>query len=174
MTDRSDLLPAERDEQTRLHEVGVADDIDFRAMAVVANVFRVAMAAKERLERNVLVQERLSFRAFNVLWVLWVWGEMDAQRLAADTNIAKGTLTGVVTTLERRDLVIRQRDRFDRRRVFVGCTDAGEALMRDLFTRFNAEERRMVSGLTDDQSDDLAKLLRGVLGSMEVTNVRTA
>ena len=47
-------------------------------MAVVANVFRVASAARGHLERTVLADAELSFTAFTVMWVLWVWGELGA------------------------------------------------------------------------------------------------
>ena len=70
-------------------------------MAAVANVFRSASAARGYLERTVLADVGLSFTAFTVMWVLWVWGEMETRDLAVDAGITKGTLTGVVGTLER-------------------------------------------------------------------------
>ena len=69
-------------------------------MAAVANVFRVASAARAHLERTVLAEVGLSFTAFTVMWVLWVWGETESRELAIDAGITKGTLTGVVGTLE--------------------------------------------------------------------------
>jgi len=166
-SDGIQLVQAERDVQARLEQVGVDAAVDFRSMAVVANVFRVATAAKHHLERTVLAREGLSFSAFTVLWVLWVWGEMEAQHLAVEADVAKGTLTGVVTTLERRGLVTRRRHGSDGRRVLVGCTPAGEALMAELFARFNEGEQRIVAGLGAERSDELADLLRSVLRSME-------
>ena len=73
-------------------------------MAAVANVFRVASAARSHLERTVLAGVGLSFTAFTVMWVLWVWGEMESRELAIDAGVTKGTLTGVVGTLEGRGL----------------------------------------------------------------------
>ncbi len=166
-TDRSELLRAEQDVQARLHQVGIDVEVDFRSMAVVANVFRVASAARGHLERTVLAPAGLSFSAFTVLWVLWVWGEMEAHDLAAEAGVTKATLTGVVTTLERRNLVSRRRHGADGRRVLVACTPDGEALMGQLFTRFNEGERRIVGGLDDTESGELAHLLRCMLRSME-------
>ena len=74
-TDDGDLLRAERDVEARLAEVGIDVDLDFASMAVVANVFRVASTARSHLERTVLADVGLSFTAFTVMWVLWVWGE---------------------------------------------------------------------------------------------------
>ena len=51
------------------------------------------------------------------MWVLWVWGEMETRELAIDAGITKATLTGVVGTLERRELVVRRRSSPDGRLV---------------------------------------------------------
>ena len=160
-------MKAERDVHDRLAELGIDVDLDFASMAAVANVFRVASAARGHLERTVLAGEGLSFTAFTVMWVLWVWGEMESRELAIDAGVTKGTLTGVVGTLERRGLVARRRDTIDGRLVRVSTTAAGDAMMAGLFARFNAGERRVVAGLDDDESAQLAHLLRKVLRSME-------
>src|SRR5262245_41637042 len=136
-------------------------------MAVVANVFRVASAARVHLERTVLAEVGLSFTAFTVMWVLWVWGETETRELAVDAGVTKGTLTGVVGTLERRGLVTRRRHAGDGRPGRVSATAAGDALMARLFARFNAGEARIVSGLDADEARQLAALLRGVLHSLE-------
>jgi len=162
-----DLLRAERDVQQRLDELGLAVDLDFASMAVVANVFRVASAARSHLERTVLADAGLSFTAFTVMWVLWIWGETSAHELAIDAGITKGTLSGVVGTLERRDLVSRRRDEGDGRVVRIALTAAGGSVMTTLFGRFNAGERRIVSGLDAAESAQLAALLRGVLRTVE-------
>jgi MarR family transcriptional regulator, organic hydroperoxide resistance regulator len=166
-SDDVDLLRAERDVQQRLDELGLAVDLDFASMAVVANVFRVASAARGHLERTVLADVGLSFTAFTVMWVLWIWGEMESRDLAIDAGITKGTLTGVVGTLERRGLVARRRDAADGRLVRVASTPSGDTLMAGLFARFNEGETRIVSGLGADESRQLATLLRGVLRSVE-------
>jgi MarR family transcriptional regulator, organic hydroperoxide resistance regulator len=169
-TDAGDLLRAERDVSARLDELGLGLDVDFAAMAVVANVFRVASAARVHLERTVLSEVGLSFTAFTVMWVLWIWGETETRELAVDAGVTKGTLTGVVGTLERRGLVNRRRHAGDGRLVRVSTTAAGNALMARLFARFNAGEARIVSGLDADESRQLAALLRGVLHSLEAVD----
>ena len=75
--------------------------------------------------------------------MLWVWGEMETAELASECDLAKGTLTGMVTTLERQGLVERNRVAADRRRVTVALTDDGLATIEDLFPRFNEFEQTM-------------------------------
>ena len=166
--DAGDLLRAERDVEKRLEELGIDVDLDFVSMAAVANVFRVASAARGHLERTVLAEAGLSFTAFTVMWVLWVWGEMETRDLALDAGISKGTLSGVVATLERRELVVRRRVPGDGRLVRVAATPAGDALMATLFARFNEGETLVLAALDDAEARQLAHLLRKILRSMEV------
>ena len=165
--DAEDLLRAERDVQARLTGLGIDVDLDFSSMAAVANVFRVASAARSHLERTVLAGVGLSFSAFTVMWVLWVWGEMESRDLAIDAGITKGTLTGVVGTLEGRGLVRRRRADGDGRLVLVSVTADGAALMEALFARFNEGEARVVAALDSDEREQLALLLRKVLRSIK-------
>ena len=109
----------------RLGELDIEMDLDVGPTAVVANVLRVAGAVRGHLERTVLADVDLSFTAFTVLWVLWIWGEQEPRELAADAGVTKGTLSGVVGTLEGRGLVVRRRDPADGRLVHVSATAAG-------------------------------------------------
>jgi MarR family transcriptional regulator, organic hydroperoxide resistance regulator len=166
-SDGRELLQVEEDVAARLRAAGIEHEVDFSSMAAVANVFRVASAARHHLERSVLAEAGLSFTAFTVLWVLWVWGESEFRDVAVDSGVAKGTLTGVVTTLERRGLVARRRHPDDRRLILVSCTQAGDDLMVGLFPCFNDGESRVVSGLASADVRRLAQLLRTVLRTIE-------
>lgn len=158
-----DATDAERAVAARTDELG----IDATAMAAVSNIFRVATTIRNHMERTVLAKPDLSFTAFTVLWVLWIWGEQEARHVADESGISRGTLTGVVTTLERRGLVRRRRHPDDKRSVLVAATDAGEALMADLFPQFNAEEAKVSNRLTSDQKTDLADALRTILWTVD-------
>lgn len=157
MTD--DLLRAERDIRDRL----AGEPFDFEAAQAIQNIYRAASAVRVRAERELLNERSLTWGGFTMLWVLWVWGTTDSSSLAAECGVAKGTMTGMVTTLERRGLVERRRDAADRRRVEVQLTEAGEAVISELYPRFNALEVELTSGLSADQQQRLAGLLRVVI-----------
>lgn len=163
--DAGELLRPEHDAAERFARLGL--DVDMASTSVVANLFRASGAARSNLERTVLAPEGLSFGAFTVLWVLWVWGETEFRHLAADAGVTKGTLTGVVTTLERRDLVTRRRHDGDRRLMTVASTSEGDAVMARVFPRFNDGERRIVSGLDEAEARHLAHLLRKVVRAVD-------
>jgi DNA-binding MarR family transcriptional regulator len=154
-------LPAEREVRERLGHL----PLDFGAMAVVSNVFRASTAVRRHLENRVLAPHRLSWTSFVVLWVLWVWGEMESRDVAAAVGVTRSTCTGVVTTLERRELVRRTRGTVDARMVRVSLTAAGTRLIERLFPEFNREEAALTAHLSAGQRDALAGALRSLLGA---------
>jgi DNA-binding MarR family transcriptional regulator len=95
--------------------------------------------------------------------VLWIWGEMEARHRAAEANVTKGTLTGVLDTLERRGLVVRRRHDEDRRLVSVSLTEAGEQLIAAVYPAFNAQESRIAALLPPDDRERIAHGLREIV-----------
>jgi DNA-binding MarR family transcriptional regulator len=159
MSDADRLLPAERRVLERLGHL----PLDFRAMWAVSNLFRASAAIRRHMEAKVLADDRLSWTSFVVLWVLWVWGEMESRDLAAAVGISRPTSTGVVTTLERRGLVRRRKNAADGRMVRVSLTEPGEAKIGELFPRFNAEEAAVTAHLSPEEQEAMASMLRSML-----------
>jgi DNA-binding MarR family transcriptional regulator len=163
MTDPGGLLPAE---QKVLDALGHLP-LDFRAMAAVSNLFRASAAIRRNMESKVLAGDRLSWTSFVVLWVLWVWGEMESRDLAAAVGISRPTSTGVVGTLERRGFVQRARSAEDGRMVRVSLTRTGQRKIEELFPRFNAEEVAVTAHLSGEDQEQLARTLRSMLRAVE-------
>ncbi|HET9672615.1 MAG TPA: MarR family winged helix-turn-helix transcriptional regulator [Actinomycetota bacterium] len=158
-----DLLPAER----KVLEALGDRPLDFRAMWAISNVFRSSTALRRHLEATVLAADRLSWTGFTALWVLWIWGEMEARDFAGAVGISRPTATGVVTTLQRRRLVRRRKASADGRVVLLSLTPSGRRKIEDLFPRFNAEEVRVASILPSADQDRLARMLRRLLANVD-------
>lgn len=141
--------------------------LDFTAMAVASNLFRAANAVRNHFERTVLARENLSWTAFVVLWVTWIWEPIETRQIAIEGGISKATLTGVLSTLESRGWLARSRSATDGRLVEVSLTDDGRTLMSTLFPAFNGEEQRVVEPLTEARREELAELLRAVTTHVE-------
>ena len=150
------LLPAERKVMDHLGHL----PLDFNAMWMVSNLFRASTAVRRKMEAEVLATDRLSWTAFTVLWVLWVWGEMDSRKLAAAAGVSRPTTTGVVSTLARRSLVRRSRVAVDGRLVRVSLTRSGRRMIEELFPRFNAKEREVAGLFPGPDQERLADMLR--------------
>ena len=159
----SDLVRAERDIRNRIGE----QPLDFAAMAAVSNIYRAANVIRNHLERKVLADEDLSWAAFTVLFVLWIWGDQQTRHLAAEAGVTKGTLTGVLKTLEKRGLARRRSHEDDGRLVLVGLEPKGVAVIERLFPAFNLGEALVSSSLTEPEKEQLATLLRKIIRSAE-------
>jgi len=136
-------------------------------MAAVANIYRAASAVRQHLENSVLRGSDLTWTAFVVLWVVWVWGESGTRHVAEEAGISKGTLTGVARTLESRGLLQRSAHPTDGRLVLLRLTDKGEELMQRVFPQFNEEESFVTGRLTDEECRSLAEGLRSVVLQVE-------
>ncbi|MFH8617219.1 MarR family winged helix-turn-helix transcriptional regulator [Streptomyces sp. NPDC017979] len=136
-------------------------------MAMVGNIHRAAAAVRQHVENSVLRGSDLTWTGFVVLWVVWIWGQMETRLVAAEAGISKGTLTGVARTLESRGLVRRSEHPSDGRRVLLALTDEGEELMQSLFPEFNEEEVFVAAQLSDEESRQTADALRRVVVQIE-------
>lgn len=137
------------------------------AMAAVANIYRAAAATRLHVENSVLREAELTWTGFVVLWVVWIFGEMETRHVAEEAGISKGTLTGVARTLESRGLIVRSAHPSDGRLVLLSMTDAGEELMGRLFPAFNAEEAFVTAKLSTAECVRLAELLRRIVAHLE-------
>jgi MarR family transcriptional regulator, organic hydroperoxide resistance regulator len=156
------VLQAEKDIRARLK----GQHFDFTAMSAISNVYRAGTAVRNHMERTVLSEYDLSWVAFTVLWVLWIWGAQETAHVASEAGVTKGTLTGVVKTLQTRKFVRRLPHKDDRRRVSIELTAAGERCIVGLFPKFNAHEREAVGSLSVAEQRELARLLRKVTQSI--------
>ena len=157
------LAETERQVETKLNGL----TIDFRATAVASNLFRAATAVRNHFERTVLSQHDLSWTAFVVLWVVWIWEPIETRQIAEEGGFSKATLTGVLTTLEGRGLVLRRKSDTDGRLVLVDLTQPGRDLMVELFPEFNAGEVAVSSMFSEAQKDQLADMLRALTAFAE-------
>ena len=64
--------------------------IDLRSMALVSNIHRASGVIREHFERSVLEDSDLHWSAFVTLWCLWIYGDLETRRLAAETSGVKG------------------------------------------------------------------------------------
>jgi MarR family transcriptional regulator, organic hydroperoxide resistance regulator len=157
------LLPAERKIVDELGHL----PLDFRAMWAVSNVFRSGAALRRHLESTVLAKDRLSWTAFTGLWVLWIWGEMEARDFASAVGISRPTATGVLSTLHGRRYVKRRKASKDGRVVLLSLTASGRRKIEELFPRFNAEEAQVASVLSAEEQDRFAEMLRTLFRRVE-------
>lgn len=138
-------------------------NLDHQAMAVVSNLFRAANSVRNYIERNVLATSDLTWTAFVVMWVCWIWGPTETRVVAEESGISKATLSGVLNTLGKRGLVTRDRDPVDGRLVIASLTPTGTELLERLFPKINDAEREVSRLIEGDQREQAAALLRSLV-----------
>ena len=141
--------------------------LDMPAMAAVSNVYRAAGALRNHFERTALAPHNLTWTGWVVLWVVWIWEEIETRHVAVEAGISKGTLTGVAGTLEKRGLLERRTHPDDGRRVLLRLSPAGLQLMTELFPVFNKQEAQVVEPLSPEELRVLAGALRKIVVGME-------
>jgi len=165
--DDRDLVKAERDVRAAFEGL----DLNLGALTAVSNIFRAATAVRNHMENGVLAEHDLSWSAFTTVFVLRVWGEMDARSLASEAGVTAATLTGVMKTLEGRQMLKRRNDRVDGRRVMVSITPKGRKVVDDIMPKFNRHEALVTQALDDGELDDMARFLRVVLRTVDAIDL---
>ena len=89
--------------ERRVNERLEHQSLDFSSMAVTSNLFRAATAVRNYLERTVLAKEELSWTAFVVLWVVWIWEPIETRQIADEGGFSKATLTCLLYTSDAAD-----------------------------------------------------------------------
>jgi len=142
-------------------------DLNGRSVSIISNAFRLTSIIRNYAEKHVFKQFNLSFSGFVVMWVLWVWGDLETAKLAKNAGIAKSTLTGILITLEKHGYCQRLSHPSDARRVVVHISSTGEELMEKVFSKYHEIEDVAVSDLTDDEFETTIDSLGTMLQTME-------
>lgn len=140
--------------------------INLDSMALVSNIHRASGFIRDHFERAVLQEADLHWSAFVTMWCLWIYGELETRRLAAEAGVAKSTLSSILNMLEGRKLVRRRTNELERRLVIVNLTATGAELISSLFPKFNAEETRIVARLSPKQIQAATDAIRLILATI--------
>jgi DNA-binding MarR family transcriptional regulator len=144
-------------------------ELDVRPQGVIGRLHRLAGHLTEQL---LVVYRRygLGEGEFDVLATLRRAGEPFERapgELAQFTMVTTGAMTKRIDRLERDGLVTRRRSTIDGRGRVVALTKAGRELIDRAFAEHMANERRLLSELTDDEAAQLEKLLTTWLARVE-------
>ncbi|SEM09658.1 MarR family winged helix-turn-helix transcriptional regulator [Nonomuraea pusilla] len=147
-------------------------DANVSAMGVVGRVSR-ASRLLERGVKEFFAEHGLEAWEFDMLATLLRSenATMCMKDLSASAMVSPGALTNRMDHLVERGLVERHPAPHNRRMTMVVLTDEGRALAGDLLDLHLANEERLLEGLTQDERDALAGLLRKLLVSLGDTRL---
>jgi DNA-binding MarR family transcriptional regulator len=144
-------------------------DLDLEPLAVVARLGRAAALTDRALE-EFFAEHGLSRALWDVLASLRREGppyRLSPTQLYRGLMRTSGTITNRLTQLQRAGLIRRVPDPADGRGLLVELTPKGRRLVDGLAAEHMANERRLLAGLTETEREELAVLLRKLLGGLE-------
>lgn len=144
-------------------------DLDSSPLHIIGRISRLADLVDELL-RPVFAAQGLSDGDFDVLATLRRLGspyELTPTELGVRTMVTSGAITKRVDRLIRAGLVERRVSELDARGRHVRLTDRGRTLMDQLYPVHLRNEERLLAGLTAQEREQLASLLRKAGASME-------
>ena len=103
------------------------DTYGIRILKSLRRIIRASAIHSRKLDHDF----KITAPQMTCLYSLANYTDMTQSELSKEVNLSISTVNGVVDRLERKGLVVRDRDTKDRRKVFVRLTDAGRELIKD-------------------------------------------
>lgn len=122
-------------------------------------LMRAAESVTARTNRTIAAAG-LTISQFGVLEALYHLGPLCQKDLAKKILKSTGNITMVIDNLEKRSLVLRERDPQDRRYYSVKLTDGGERLIGSIFPGHAAAIVEEMGVLTEAEQAELGRLCR--------------
>ncbi len=97
---------------------------------------------------------------FGVLELLYHKGSQPLQQIGGKVLMSSGNITYVIDKLEKKGYVKRRYSADDRRLIFADITDLGKQFIEEVFPRHSEVIHDAVSGLTVEEKQIVAKLLK--------------
>jgi len=124
-------------------------------------MMRAADAVTTRMHRH-LADTSLTLSQFGVLEVLYHKGSLCQRDIGEKILKTSGNMTMVIDNLEKRELVVREKDLADRRRMVVKLTEKGLNMIQTLFPKHAAVAAETFSVLESNELATLGKLLKKI------------
>ncbi len=141
------------------HYKGTEEEV--RALDAFIKLTRAAESINNRLS-PLLNEWNLSISQFGVLEVLYHLGAMNLGELGQKLLKSGGNITMVVDNLEKRNLLIRRRNKADRRYVSVELTEKGRQLIGSIFPKHVRNIVNEMNPLKPEEQKDLSLLCKKI------------
>lgn len=112
-----------------------------------------------RLSGEVVGDHGITPSQYYILNILWEQDSMALSAIASQQCCSRSTITGIIDTMEKNDLVFRHRPGEDRRVIQVRLTEKGKSLKRELSNVNEFFNDCCGKGLKDNEFDLLKNLL---------------
>ncbi len=136
---------------------------DSTKVALALNTFTKLIRAAETVTTDVhaeLAKHNLTVSQFGVLEALFHLGPMCQRDIAKKILKSTGNITMVIDNLEKRELVLRQRNEKDRRYFDIHLTQKGQELIADIFPDHALRIMKKMARLSKAEQQELGRLCK--------------
>ena len=113
----------------------------------------------EKLQRKIIQKENLTTAQYSILQQLWKTDGVQFKILADACCCSQSTVTGIVDTMEKKDIVVRKENPDDRRSKLVILTKKGKSLEKEA-PKINSILDNCCSGFDSNDVELLSILLK--------------
>lgn len=110
--------------------------------------------------RPVLNQAGITEQQWRIIRLLSQHGTLDFQELSQQTSILRPSLTGILTRLEKLELVMRLKPASDQRRVFLKLTENGLQLFEHISLLMDEQTQQLENDFSSKKLQQLENLLK--------------
>ena len=130
---------------------------------VLSKAYRTASDADKRQIKGY----GLNPTEFAVLELLFHKGRQPIQQLASKILLTSGSMTYVVSQLEKKGLIRRVVSEEDKRVFYAELTDGGAAWIKDMFPAHKEFLHHLMGGISEEEAETLIRLLKHLGKAME-------
>ena len=120
-----------------------------------------------QIQRETVKEANLTPPQYFILTLLWARNGRPLKELAAAAHCSRATMTGIVDTLEKKELVTRQSNPEDRRSLLVKLSEKG-ALLQDTTPTVDRIFKNCCVGLEPAEARQLSLLLKKLNDSLTI------
>jgi DNA-binding MarR family transcriptional regulator len=124
----------------------------------------------EKLQRQVVKKDNLTPPQYSILTQLWESDGKQFKELASACCCSPSTITGIVDTMEKNELVYRDNNPEDRRSLLVKLTDKGKQIESNS-PKIKLELTNCCEGFTTEEAEELTRLLDKLSDSFEISGL---
>ncbi len=124
-------------------------------------LMQTSKAVQDRMKLE-LAKVSLNITEFSVLEVLYHKERQTIQQIGSSILISSGSMTYCLDKLEQRGLVNRSNCPNDRRAIYVGLTDQGMNLMKQIMPKHQELINDLFASLGPDEAENIVQLLEKI------------
>lgn len=101
-----------------------------------------------------------------VLWLLYRQGEVNMSQIAEYIHVPLNTATGIISRMEKRRLVIRQRSEEDKRIVTIRLGEQGSAQIQAVIREFSYYGKQVVAAFSQQEMELFFRMMKKLMEIM--------